>query len=81
MVSYCFGLYKNEIISKLYVLQCISMVIDYGCTYENLLLDLNKYIPKLLAISSDEHEFSVQKEMLNVIYLFVKHVSFIYFYN
>lgn len=68
-------MYENENVTKLYVLQCISMVIDYGCTYGHLLFDLRQYIPNLKLIASEEHEFSVKKEMLKIIYLFTKHVS------
>lgn len=88
LLSHVFELFnESSERQKLELLQCIPLILKHGTKYRYLVSDLHQYLPNVIQIINEsqlEKHINAQKQILNIVYEFVRHVSnifFIFFYE
>lgn len=68
LLSYLFELYEKSDMQKLNLLECFPLIIQHGTKYTHLINDLNQYLPNMIRIVEQDHQFKAQKQVLLTVY-------------
>lgn len=76
-MEHCFKLYDNSEISKLSIMECVTLIIRNGVKYTHLEVDLHQFLPTLIRITEDNLPDRTKMEAMNAVYEVAHCVSFI----